>query len=90
MRRSSYVSGAAGAGRAATSMWDRTKPFRGNAIGRPLLNAAPVAITAGGEALVQIEFARGGDAPLSIADVVTLAVPMPDGMRAVTFRAGGG
>lgn len=55
-----------------------------------MLNAAPVAITAGGEALVQIEFARGGDAPLSIGDVVTLAVPMPDGMRAVTFRAGGG
>ncbi|MFD1033847.1 hypothetical protein ACFQ15_04195 [Sphingomonas hankookensis] len=47
-------------------------------------------IAAGGEALVQIEFVRGDDAPLSIGDVVTLAVPMPDGMRGVTFRAGGG
>ncbi len=81
--------GAAGDSRSATSAWDRTKPFPGNAIGRPLLNAAPVVIAAGGEALVQIEFARGEDASLSIGDAVTLAVPMPGGARAVTFRAGG-
>ncbi len=82
--------GAAGDVRVATSAWDRTKPFPGNAIGRPLLNVAPLAIAAGGEARVQIEFARGGDTPLTIGDTVTLAVPMPDGVHPVRFRAGGG
>lgn len=81
--------GAVGGSRAATSAWDRTKPFPGNAIGRLLLDEAPLAIAAGGEARVQIEFARGNAMPLSIGDEVTLAVPMPDGMRAVRFRAGG-
>ncbi|KQM62178.1 MULTISPECIES: hypothetical protein [unclassified Sphingomonas] len=79
---------AAGDARVATSAWDRTRPFPGNAIGRPLLHATPLAIAAGGEARVQIEFARGGDAPLTIGDTVTLAVPMPDGVYPVRFRAG--
>jgi hypothetical protein len=81
--------GATGIARPATSAWDRTKPFPGNAIGRPLLDEAPLTIAANGEARVQIEFARANDTPLSIGDRVTLAVPMPDGARAVTFRAGG-
>lgn len=80
---------ATGKARVATSAWDRTKPFPGNAIGRPLLDAAPLAIAAGGEAHVQVEFARGTRAPLSIGDEVTLAVPMPDGIRPVRFRVGG-
>lgn len=81
--------GAVGGSRPATSAWDRTKPFPGNAIGRPLLDEAPLTIAANGEARVQIEFARGNGTPLSIGDMVTLAVPMPDGPRAVTFRVRG-
>ena len=82
-------SGAGGTAPMATSAWDRSKPFPGNAIGRPLLDEAPLAIAARGEARVQIEFARSTGAPLSVGDAVTLAVPMPDGPRLITFRAGG-
>jgi hypothetical protein len=82
-------SAAVGAGRVATSAWDLTKPFPGNAIGRPLLDEAPLVIAARGEARVQIEFAHSKGPPLSIGDAVTLTVPMPDGPRPVSFRAGG-